>query len=482
MKKSLTLKDYIVDKMVVLENQTKIAQALAAKKNAAQSAQPAVASAIVVPEGQKLQSFPFSEIMLPSDFELTNEEKSLLEIYEQVRQFEREAARLREQQAKAKLAAAEEQFHKKQQAKEKEVDEDEKIDDEVTEDVDMEPEADKSLEPKPKKLSIKIKRPTAKRKRSQEEEVELSQDDENDIDGKDGETESDQDEDDNEDEHDDAEEESFMDKEYRKSMKVKEKKKSKKEDEVAAREEEDRRRDQLLGYGGGDTGAVDSSALLKKKSKGEIALGDVNSLLHAAVSASTPPHDFSKRHGMDNNRDGKVVFPFRGTSEEDMAKGWSPPQDAKRPMDRCLEMDLPEFDAQLMTNKVGRPNNTLGIKFTAPFNSHRFSLNITGPNHTKDLTDVLVHFNPRPKERGGRLIVNDKQGGLWGKAVTLPLKTIPKMFGRHAVTLIIQISAEGFDFFVDNRHCARLDHRTPLPMGQCSLHLHFPSTDDYGSE
>jgi hypothetical protein len=54
------------------------------------------------------------------------------------------------------------------------------------------------------------------------------------------------------------------------------------------------------------------------------------------------------------------------------------------------------------------------------------------------------------------------------------------MFGQLSCTFIIQINGEGYDVFVDNIHCARLEHRTELPMGTTNLYLQFPSTDDYG--
>jgi len=56
------------------------------------------------------------------------------------------------------------------------------------------------------------------------------------------------------------------------------------------------------------------------------------------------------------------------------------------------------------------------------------------------------------------------------------------MFGEPSCTLIIQINGDGFDVFVGDKHCARLEHRTALPEKSCSLILQFPSTDDYGGK
>jgi hypothetical protein len=95
---------------------------------------------------------------------------------------------------------------------------------------------------------------------------------------------------------------------------------------------------------------------------------------------------------------------------------------------------------------------------------------------------VLFHFNPRQHERGGQLVVNAKDKGIWGQAIALPLSQVPLVFGQTAVTLQIQINGEGFDIFIEDKHCARLEHRVELPSKPCSLFLQFPSTDDYGSK
>ena len=109
------------------------------------------------------------------------------------------------------------------------------------------------------------------------------------------------------------------------------------------------------------------------------------------------------------------------------------------------------------------------------------SINIAGPSHD-EFHSVLFHFNPRQHERGGQLVVNDKQEGIWGQAISLPLSQIPLIFGQTSVTLIIQINGDGFDIFLEDKHCARLEHRVELPSKPCSLFLQFPSCDDYGSK
>jgi hypothetical protein len=109
------------------------------------------------------------------------------------------------------------------------------------------------------------------------------------------------------------------------------------------------------------------------------------------------------------------------------------------------------------------------------------SINIAGPGHD-EFNSVLFHFNPRSMERGGQLVINDKQEGTWGQAIALPLSQVPLIFGQPSVTLIIQINGDGFDIFIEDQHCARLEHRKELPSEPCSLWLQFPSSDDYGSK
>jgi len=143
-----------------------------------------------------------------------------------------------------------------------------------------------------------------------------------------------------------------------------------------------------------------------------------------------------------------------------------------------LCIDLPNFDTSEV--QVGTGNNTLAIKFEAPSESKRFSINITAPQNNQ-YADVLFHFNPRQHQKGGQLVINDKQDGIWGQGINVPLSILPLIFGQTACTLILQINVEGFDVFLDGKHCSRLEHRKQLPSTKGSLKLQMPSTDDYGS-
>ena len=155
---------------------------------------------------------------------------------------------------------------------------------------------------------------------------------------------------------------------------------------------------------------------------------------------------------------------------------WNPPEGVYSPNDGAFLVDLEEFD---INKSQSSGNNTVAIKFTSPVDSKRFSLNIAEKSQSDDFDSVLFHFNPR-KQRGGQLVINNKDEGVWGRALTIPLTQVPLMFGQPSCTLIIQINEEGFDVFMEGKHCARLEHRKELPSSKTSLCLQFPSTDDYG--
>jgi Galactoside-binding lectin len=198
---------------------------------------------------------------------------------------------------------------------------------------------------------------------------------------------------------------------------------------------------------------------------------------------------------------GKVLFPTCAN-----VASWSPPLSATNPNEGAMILELADFD--IAQAQIGHGNNTIAIKFTSPLDSKRFrydanlcallferllelflfsqkkvtldSINIAGPD-PGDFFNVLFHFNPRQRERGGQVVINDKQQGIWGQGINIPLSQLPLMFGQVACTLVIQINGDGFDVFLQDVHCARLEHRTQLPSGKFSLYLQFPSTDDYGS-
>ena len=247
-------------------------------------------------------------------------------------------------------------------------------------------------------------------------------------------------------------------------------------------QEDDSLRLELLGAEKEDENDLLEPALKKKKRDVQAEQQEPSSLIANITTTSTPPHDFSESLQLSG---GKVLFPDTAVAAAGGAvvgvknnnNKWTPPDGVFSPNDGAFMAKLENFGVQQAT--AGRGNNTLAIKFTAPTDSKRFSINIAAPDHN-DFDSILFHFNPRQFERGGQLVVNDKEGGTWGQAIAVPLSQVPLMFGTISTTLIIQVHGDGFDIFVEGKHCARLEHRQDLAAAD-HLVLQFPSTDDYGS-
>ena len=252
------------------------------------------------------------------------------------------------------------------------------------------------------------------------------------------------------------------------------------------------------------------SVVAKKKKpplSGEAGMDDdARSLMMRSVrSDATPPREFSRVLGLTRSgAHGRLLFPETSVSPRTV---WTPPAPGERrrgggggggsdddgldddddldgarggPTDGDFSVRLPDFDAEGARLGSTTGNNTLALKFRAPRDSARFSINVALPDH-RDYADVLFHFNPRQRQKGGQLVVNDKRDGIWGKSVTVPLHALPPIFGRPSNTLVVQITGDGFEVYLDGHHIVHLDHRTPLPAGRQNLHLQFPATDDYGS-
>uniref|UniRef100_A0A7S4K7I4 Galectin n=1 Tax=Odontella aurita TaxID=265563 RepID=A0A7S4K7I4_9STRA len=373
---------------------------------------------------------------LPPNFDPTPEEESLLELYSTVKSYEREAARLREQAAKAKLAAANEKYRREQEAERN----------------NEEPGADVGVRKKSRKKKIRKEKNSFMGDQPGANSDEESSDEDSDE-GSMG-----------------SDEETLAERRAAKLRQMREDlefKKQSAEDEAAIAEERERQRH----LAEADDVDEDLGPLLKRK---KIGASNASSLIRNLEGQATPPHDFSGKLKM-SRVSGSVLFP---SHNEDGSNYWSPPPTASNPNDGCFEMELPGFESAQA--QAGAGNNTLAVKFMAPEDSRRFSLNIAGPGH-RDYHDILFHFNPRQREKGGQVVINDKQEGIWGSAVNVPLSQCPIIFGQPSMTLIIQITGDGYDVFIDNKHCARLEHRTQLPPNKCPLTLQFPSTDDYGN-
>jgi len=224
--------------------------------------------------------------------------------------------------------------------------------------------------------------------------------------------------------------------------------------------------------------SIISGPSIKKKRLDNPSSNNTNpstSLIANISGGATPIHDFSTKLKMSKTSlDGSILFPT--TIGE---TPWRPPTNPINFMDGCFELDLPDFDPNNLSSN-SNTNNTVAIKFHAPQESSRFSINIAAPNHN-GYDSILFHFNPRQFQRGGQLVINNKNESMWGNDLSVPLSQLPLVFGKQACTLVVQMTEEGFDVFVEGVHCARLEHRMALPKLKGPLCLQFPASDDYGN-
>eukprot|EP00980_Cylindrotheca_fusiformis_P004764 scaffold1019_cov123-Cylindrotheca_fusiformis.AAC.4 len=354
----------------------------------------------------------FNVAPLGDDFEPTEEEQALLSMYDTVKELERQAAKLKEQRAREKLAAKESEFKQTLAKKRK------------------------------KRRKLREAKPDAA------DGDDVSSEDEGD--------------DSSEEEED---EQTLQDRRNAKLDALRDEVEEAKKAKVAEQAKEEKLRNNLLAT---NEDATLGPSLKRRKLQDTEDEGG----LISNMKVDTPPHEFSEKLELKPWK-GKTLFP---TSANEVH--WTPPEGMHDPNKGAFLVELEDFDITKAQNGTG--NNTIAVKFHAPSDSKRFSINIAGPGHG-EFNSVLFHFNPRQFERGGQLVVNDKQEGVWGQSIALPLSQIPLVFGQTAITLQIQINGEGFDIFVEGEHCARLEHRKELPSKPCSLFLQFPSCDDYGS-
>ena len=251
----------------------------------------------------------FHLVPLPEDFKPTKEEEALLNMYQTIRQFERQAARLKEQKAREKLTAKDNEFKQSQQATKR------------------------------------------KKRRRKKEDVQAASGDE----GSDAES--------------SAEEEYSSDEEQDEEQTLHERRTAKLDalrDEVDEAkkamvakevEEEKLRKDHL------ETNTSDVSLGPSLKRRKLQDTGSEGGLL-TNMKIDTPPHEFSEKLGIKAWK-GKTLFP--STPEE---KQWTPPEGGGSPNVGAFLAELPDFDITKAQNGTG--NNTVVLKFHAPNDSKRF--------------------------------------------------------------------------------------------------------------
>ncbi|KAG5176354.1 hypothetical protein JKP88DRAFT_92763 [Tribonema minus] len=161
----------------------------------------------------------------------------------------------------------------------------------------------------------------------------------------------------------------------------------------------------------------------------------------------------------------KDAFPVSGLVWN---QDWDPTQETAR-----LVVPLTDFALD--------QKQTLVLRMTVPDSSDKWGISLCPRDHA-DFKNVLYHFNPRSKERGGILVQNSRRDGQWEHAVTDRLNEFPAMFGLTFDTAI-QIDTWGFHVTLAGDYQLSFKHRRPIEEWQQDgqLVLEVPRTDDYGN-
>jgi hypothetical protein len=251
----------------------------------------------------------FNLVPVPDDFEPTEEEQGLLSMYETIRNYERQAARVKELKAREKLAVKEAEFKQ-------------------------------NMAPKRKRNRHK-KEKTEEAAGSDDEGDESSVEDASDAGS------------------DDEDPQSLVERRAAKLVSLRDEVEEAKQAMVSEETKQEDLREKLLAT----NEDVDLGPALKKKRLKEPAEG--KTLLTSMMKMKTPPHDFSERLGLKPWK-GKVLFPT--TPDESR---WAPPAASTgSPNDGALLVELENFD--IGRAQQGSGNNTIAVKFNAPPDSKRF--------------------------------------------------------------------------------------------------------------
>jgi hypothetical protein len=289
---------------------------------------------------------------VPSDFVPTKEEQQLLDMYDILRSYERTAARIKEEAARAKLLARDAEFQQQQQQQQ----------------LQNQQTISQQSTTNPRKTNKRQRKNMDKKNTSYGKDSDDDDDvDDDDVDDDDVDDDDDlddvSDDDDNADENDDDDNERTLH-ERREAKLAALREEIEEAKKVISSSTDDTLREQHL------TTAQDvdvDEPMLKKKRKDIISnnymddnnMNDPNqpsSLLKNITIAVTPEHDFSQSLELTTSR-GTTLFPNTTNIFH-----WKPPMDgsAMLPNEKALELVLNDFD--ILRAQSGSGNNTIAIK------------------------------------------------------------------------------------------------------------------------
>lgn len=262
----------------------------------------------------------FHLVPLPDDFQPTEEEKALVQMYETIKNYERQAVRLKDQQMRDKMAAKQSEFNEKNQ-------------------------------------TGTNKKKKSRRKKQRKENMagddgdDMIDDDDEEDDGSSGSYS------DNDDESLDDEQTTLEERRNQKLDALRDEVDKAKRAMVTDETKEENLRQNLLSQ----NEDIKTIAPLKRRKLQDTGNGGG---LISNMKIDTPVHEFSERLDIKPGR-GKILFP--STPDEVQ---WNPPEAPANPNEGAFLVELDDFDISKAQNGAG--NNTIVVKFHAPSDSKRF--------------------------------------------------------------------------------------------------------------
>ena len=193
----------------------------------------------------------------------------------------------------------------------------------------------------------------------------------------------------------------------------------------------------------------------------------------AAASSTVPKR--AKRAREDNVvQDPRFVVDESAWETRDVTKIISEalPFDSATSEEEYLEVPLPNFPE----------NDTLILHVSVAADVDIWAMNLCPGDHDDGAT-ILYHFNPRRRERGGRLVENDKSEDDWGRAVKSPLPVKPGLFGLEKAEVALRVIRRSghVDVHVTVNRQQATAWRLRSEVSPGALALLVPTRDDFGN-
>ena len=194
-----------------------------------------------------------------------------------------------------------------------------------------------------------------------------------------------------------------------------------------------------------------------------------------AAASSTVPKRAKRAREDTAVQDPRFVVDENAWETRDVAKmveSEALPFDSATSEEEYLEVPLPNFPE----------NDTLILHVSVKADVDIWAMNLCPGDHD-DGASILYHFNPRRRERGGRLVENDKNEDDWGRAVKSPLPVKPGLFGLEKAEVALRVIRRSghVDVHVTVNRQQATAWRLRSEVSPGSLALLVPTRDDFGN-